>query len=176
MGPANSSNKLWRRRDVVKLLGATAITGPMILRGTTASAAASKVIKIGHVSPQTGVFASFAEAALMDALKIAKAIVAGYDWGARAANIIAALWPDRCRGTYFFNVLPKIRTKSPVLGLREIEARIQGAGPFLFQLPELSSRLRPTPLGLGMRPSEHSLTAGWSPMRNPKLREVSDGA
>jgi pimeloyl-ACP methyl ester carboxylesterase len=114
--------------------------------------------------------------ALMDALKIAKAIVAGYDWGARAANIIAALWPDRWRGTYFFNVLPKIRTKSPVLGLREIEARIQGAGPFLFQLPELSSRLRPTPLGLGMRPSEHSLTAGWSPMRNPKLREVSDGA
>ena len=62
MGPANSSNKLWRRRDVVKLLGATAITGPMILRGTTASAATSKVIKIGHVSPQTGVFASFAEA------------------------------------------------------------------------------------------------------------------
>jgi len=36
--------------------------------------------------------------ALMDALKIAKAIVAGYDWGARAANMIAALWPDRCRG------------------------------------------------------------------------------
>src|SRR5260221_9176621 len=62
MGPANSSNKLWRRRDVVKLLGATAITGPIILRGTTASAATSKVIKIGHVSPQTGGFASFAEA------------------------------------------------------------------------------------------------------------------
>src|SRR5260221_6549292 len=60
--PRISSNKLWRRRDVVKLLGATAITGPMILRGTTASAATSKVIKIGHVSPQTGVFASFAEA------------------------------------------------------------------------------------------------------------------
>jgi Periplasmic binding protein len=57
MGPANSSNKLWRRRDVVKLLGATAITGPMILRGTTASAATSRVIKIGHVSSQTGVFA-----------------------------------------------------------------------------------------------------------------------
>src|SRR5260221_4648147 len=62
MGPANSSNKLWRRRDCVKLLGATAITGPMILRGTTASAATSKVIKIGHVSSQTGVFAPFAEA------------------------------------------------------------------------------------------------------------------
>ncbi len=35
--------------------------------------------------------------ALMDALKIQKAIVAGYDWGARTANIIAALWPERCK-------------------------------------------------------------------------------
>ena len=34
--------------------------------------------------------------ALMDALKIEKAILAGYDWGARTANIIAALWPERC--------------------------------------------------------------------------------
>jgi pimeloyl-ACP methyl ester carboxylesterase len=36
--------------------------------------------------------------ALMDALKIEKAIVAGYDWGARTADIIAALWPERCKG------------------------------------------------------------------------------
>jgi pimeloyl-ACP methyl ester carboxylesterase len=35
--------------------------------------------------------------ALMDALKIDKAIVAGCDWGARTADIIAALWPDRCK-------------------------------------------------------------------------------
>ena len=62
MGPTDSSNKLWRRRDVIKLLGATAITGPVILRGTTATAATSKVIKIGYVSSQTGVFAPFAEA------------------------------------------------------------------------------------------------------------------
>ena len=33
--------------------------------------------------------------ALMDALKIDKAIVAGFDWGARTANIMAALWPER---------------------------------------------------------------------------------
>jgi branched-chain amino acid transport system substrate-binding protein len=62
MRPADSSNKLWRRRDVIKLLGATAITGPVILRGTAANAANSKVIKIGHVSPQTGALAPFAEA------------------------------------------------------------------------------------------------------------------
>ncbi len=35
--------------------------------------------------------------AMMDALKIKKAILAGYDWGARSANVIAALWPDRCK-------------------------------------------------------------------------------
>ena len=36
--------------------------------------------------------------ALMDALKIEKAIVAGCDWGARTANIVAALWPERVQG------------------------------------------------------------------------------
>ncbi len=34
--------------------------------------------------------------ALMDALSIEKATIAGYDWGARTANIVAALWPERC--------------------------------------------------------------------------------
>ncbi len=35
--------------------------------------------------------------ALMDALKIEKATLAGYDWGARTADIVAALWPERCK-------------------------------------------------------------------------------
>ena len=35
--------------------------------------------------------------ALMDALKIQKATLGGFDWGARTANIIAALWPERCK-------------------------------------------------------------------------------
>lgn len=35
--------------------------------------------------------------ALMDALGIGSAIIAGYDWGARTADIMAALWPERCR-------------------------------------------------------------------------------
>jgi pimeloyl-ACP methyl ester carboxylesterase len=34
---------------------------------------------------------------LMDALKIQKAIVGGFDWGARTANIVAALWPERVK-------------------------------------------------------------------------------
>ena len=35
--------------------------------------------------------------ALMDALKIDKPILAGFDWGARTAGIVAALWPERCK-------------------------------------------------------------------------------
>jgi pimeloyl-ACP methyl ester carboxylesterase len=34
---------------------------------------------------------------LMDALNIRKATLAGFDWGARTADIIAALWPERCK-------------------------------------------------------------------------------
>jgi pimeloyl-ACP methyl ester carboxylesterase len=35
--------------------------------------------------------------ALMDALRVERAIIGGYDWGARTANIVAALWPERCK-------------------------------------------------------------------------------
>jgi len=35
---------------------------------------------------------------LMNALKIESATIAGFDWGARSADIIAALWPERCKG------------------------------------------------------------------------------
>jgi pimeloyl-ACP methyl ester carboxylesterase len=35
--------------------------------------------------------------ALMDALKLDRVVLAGYDWGARTANVVAALWPERCK-------------------------------------------------------------------------------
>ena len=35
--------------------------------------------------------------ALMDALKIEKAVIGGFDWGARSADIVAALWPERVK-------------------------------------------------------------------------------
>lgn len=41
--------------------------------------------------------------ALMDALQIKRALMAGYDWGARTACIIAALWPERCLGLLSVN-------------------------------------------------------------------------
>ena len=41
--------------------------------------------------------------ALMDALGIERAVLAGYDWGGRAACVAAALWPDRCAGLVSVN-------------------------------------------------------------------------
>lgn len=41
--------------------------------------------------------------ALLDALAIPRAVLAGYDWGGRAACVVAALWPQRCAGLLSFN-------------------------------------------------------------------------
>jgi pimeloyl-ACP methyl ester carboxylesterase len=41
--------------------------------------------------------------ALLDALAIERPLLAGYDWGARTANIVAALWPERCRAMVSVN-------------------------------------------------------------------------
>ena len=51
-------------------------------------------------TPRTGQPSTLAvdTIALMDALNIKKATVAGFDWGARTADIVAALWPDRVEG------------------------------------------------------------------------------
>ena len=35
---------------------------------------------------------------LLDALQIKQAVLAGFDWGGRAACVVSALWPQRCRG------------------------------------------------------------------------------
>ncbi len=50
-------------------------------------------------SPRNGQPAALAAdaIALLDALGVADAVVAGFDWGARTANVLAALWPERCR-------------------------------------------------------------------------------
>ena len=51
-------------------------------------------------APRNGQQAALATDALglMDALGFRQAVIAGFDWGARTANIVAALWPDRVRG------------------------------------------------------------------------------
>ncbi|MER0241485.1 alpha/beta hydrolase [Streptomyces sp. HSW2009] len=40
---------------------------------------------------------------LLDALDVDRALLAGYDWGGRAANVVAALWPERCLGLVSVN-------------------------------------------------------------------------
>ena len=56
---------------------------------------------------------------LMDALDVAEAFVGGYDWGGRAACIVAALWPERVRGLvscgvgYNIQNIAKARNPSP---------------------------------------------------------------
>jgi pimeloyl-ACP methyl ester carboxylesterase len=56
--------------------------------------------------------------ALMDALHIDNAILGGFDWGARTANIMAALWPERCKAMvsvngYLINNLEKNKQPLP---------------------------------------------------------------
>jgi pimeloyl-ACP methyl ester carboxylesterase len=56
--------------------------------------------------------------ALMDALQIDKPILAGFDWGARTATIIAALWPERCKAIvagngYLINNLDRNKLPAP---------------------------------------------------------------
>jgi pimeloyl-ACP methyl ester carboxylesterase len=41
--------------------------------------------------------------ALLDALNLPRAVLAGYDWGGRAACVVAALWPERCAGLVSVN-------------------------------------------------------------------------
>ncbi|APX85129.1 alpha/beta hydrolase [Methylorubrum extorquens] len=55
---------------------------------------------LSDATPRNGQQAALANDALefLNALKIETALVGGYDWGARTACILAALWPERCRG------------------------------------------------------------------------------
>ena len=54
---------------------------------------------LSSATPRNGQQAAIAGdiVALMDALKLERPVIAGYDWGARTADIIAALWPERCK-------------------------------------------------------------------------------
>lgn len=60
--------------------------------------------------------------ALMDALQIPQAVLAGYDWGGRAACVVAALWPERCRGLVSvnsYNIQNIARAMQPASPARE---------------------------------------------------------
>lgn len=55
--------------------------------------------------------------ALLDALHIERAVLAGYDWGGRASCVVAALWPERCAGLVSlgsYNIQQLARTAEPI--------------------------------------------------------------
>ena len=60
---------------------------------------------LSEVTPRSGEQAALGAdlLALMDAIDIQKAVLAGYDWGGRAACVVAALWPERCAGLVSLN-------------------------------------------------------------------------
>lgn len=60
---------------------------------------------LSDVTPRSGEQAALGAdlLALMDALGIQQAVLAGYDWGGRAACVVAALWPERCAGLVSLN-------------------------------------------------------------------------
>ncbi len=60
---------------------------------------------LDSATPRSGQQASIGAdvIALMDALKMPRGVLAGYDWGGRAACVAAALWPERCTGLVSVN-------------------------------------------------------------------------
>ena len=60
---------------------------------------------VDDATPRSGEQAAFGAdlLALLDALAISRAVLAGYDWGGRAACVVAALWPERCAGLVSLN-------------------------------------------------------------------------
>ncbi len=76
-------------------------------------------------TPRSGQQAALAAdlLALMDALGIGQALLAGYDWGGRAACIVAALWPERVRGLVSatgYNIQDIARSTEPGTPEREL--------------------------------------------------------
>ena len=60
---------------------------------------------LGAATPRSGEQAALGAdlLALLDALRVPRAVLAGYDWGGRAACVVAALWPERCAGLVSYN-------------------------------------------------------------------------
>ena len=85
--------------------------------------------------------------ALMDALKIEKATMAGFDWGARTADIIAALWPERCKALVSVSgylIGSQEAGKTPLPPAAELAVVV----PILFRHRTRPGRLRQIPARL----------------------------
>ena len=90
--------------DVAPLLAARGLPGRSSRTcAATARRASSRTTRSATASSRPSPLDAIA---LMDALEIERAIVAGFDWGARTANVVAALWPERCKGARLRERLP----------------------------------------------------------------------
>ena len=117
--------------------------------------------------------------ALMDALKIEKAILAGFDWGARTANIIAALWPERCKAM--------VSVSGYLIGSQEAgkmplppQGRAAMVVPVLFRhrtrpgrLRQIPARLRQAHLADSLRRSGISTTPRSIAARRPSTIRIT---
>jgi len=87
--------------------------------------------------------------ALMDALKIQKAVFGAFDWGARTANIIAALWPERCAG--------QVSVSGYLIGSPQANKAPLPRGGISFTSPRSADVLATRPTGMIFRNSSGSL-------------------
>ena len=116
--------------------------------------------------------------ALMDALKIEKATIGGCDWGARTANIIAALWPERCKAL--------VSVSGYLIGSQEAgkmplppKAELAMVVPILFchgtrprRLREIPARFRQAHLADSLRRSGTSTTPPSIAARRPSTTRI----
>ena len=80
--------------EVAPALAPRAIASSCRISGDTARRASCRTRRAGTDSRR---HSRSTPSSCMDALGIESAIVAGFDWGARTANVVGALWPERCR-------------------------------------------------------------------------------
>ena len=99
--------------------------------------------------------------ALMDALKIERATIAGFDWGGRTADIIAALWPERCQGPCFGE---RLSDRQPGIGKVPLPPAAEAAWRYQFYFAQNAAAPATTNTGATFRSS-----SGGSPRRSGAL-------
>ena len=115
----------------------------------------------------------------MDALEIDQAIVAGFDWGARTANIVAALWPERCKG---HGLGERVPDRQP--GSQQAAVAAGGRAPVVVpvllrdrtrprRLREVPARVREADLADRLRRSGTSTTPPSSAARRPSTTRIT---
>lgn len=102
---------------------------------------------------------------LMDALNIRQAVFAGYDWGARTADIVAALWPERVKSA----LMERLRQGAGVVMLAAVALNATGLTSVLKGANGVADRLETTLLRLA-KPATPAVTL--QPVAEPVTRST----